>query len=293
MAAITVVLGWLSAYVPYLNVVLPAPAAILIYRHGMAVGLTAWTVAVVLVGVLMGNIPGAAILALAGFISAGLGQALRQRLPPGQVMVAATLAAIVWLVLTLLGGMWLLGVNLVDAMFRALEESVRVSGEMYRRLGMRGEQIEQAREQMAASVALLRVVAPAVFLASALTTAFANYWAVRAVLTRLGETLPWFSPFSRWRSSKLPALAMLAGLAMGSLAPQTSWLAPISSNLFVVGLLGAMVQGFSLAWFWLERQQAGRLMKALVVLAAFMFWPVLLALVLAGATDGWFNWRQL
>lgn len=293
LAATTVVLGWLSGFVPYLNLVLPAPTAVLIYRHGILAGLMSWGVAVALVGLLMGNLPGAVLLSLAGLIAVGIGEPLRRRLAPGQVLALGVLGALVWLAGMLAGGLWLLGINGVEETFRAMEQSVRQALEIYGRMGMPQEQLRMTRESLEATLALMRRLAPALFFLTALATAYANYWVVRVVLNRLGEKLPWFAPFSRWRSSPLPALAIGLGLALGAFGQRVALLAALSGNLFLLGWVSAAVQGLSLVWFWLDQQQAGRALRVLAVVLVMTFWPAMALAAAAGALDPWFNWRRL
>ena len=287
------VLGWLSAWVPYLNLILPAPTAVLIYRRGLLAGLMSWAVAVLLVGLLMGNLPGAVLLSLAGLIAVGIGEPLRRGLPPGRVLALGVLGAAVWLVGVLVGGQWLLGVHAVEATFQAMEASMQQATQLYGRMGLPEDQVQASQEALMASLALLRRLAPAIFLLSAVMAAYANYWVARAVLVRLGERLPWFAPFSRWPSSPLPLVAIAAGLALGALGGRAEWLPAVSGNLFLVGWVGAGVQGLSLLWYWMDRHEMGRLWRVLAVFLVVSFWPATLGAAVAGALDPWFDWRRL
>lgn len=287
------VLGWLSGFVPYLNLILPSPTAVLIYRHGVAAGLLSWAVAVLLVGLLMGNLPGAALLALAGLIAVGIGEGLRRSLPPAQVLALGVLGSVIWVLGVLVGGLWLLGINSLEATLKAMEQSMQQAMELYGRLGFSAEQLRQMRESTQATLALMRRLAPAIFFLTAVATAYVNYWVVRVVLQRMGERLAWFAPFSRWRSSPVPALAMALGLAAAFAGSRFPLAATVGNNLFVLGWMSATVQGLSLVWFWLERQQVSRLLRGLVLFLVLSFWPVWAATAAAGALDPWFNWRRL
>ena len=193
----------------------------------------------------------------------------------------------------LAGGLWLLGVNGIEATFRAMEQSMRQAVELYGRMGLPEEQLRTTRESMEATLALMRRLAPALFFLTAVVTAFANYWVVRLVLNRLGEKLPWFAPFSRWHSSPLPAVAIALALALGALGQRVGLLATLSGSLFLLGWMGAAVQGLSLIWFWLDQRQAGRALRVLVVVLLMSFWPAMVVTAAAGALDPWFNWRRL
>lgn len=293
LAAVTVVLGWLSLYVPYLLVLLPAPMALLAFRHGVAAAISAWVVAAVLSGVLLGGLGAVLLLIPAGLTGLALGMALHARLSPGRVMAAAVLGALGATLLSLGLSFLLMGINPLERMLELYEEGMLGSLDLYRRLGLPSEQLQAAETQIKATLELLRVLLPALLVASAAFSALVNYWAVRVVLARLGERLPWFEPFARWRSTPLAAAVVATGLLLGTLGAAHPWLPVASANLTFAGGLVAFVQGLSLLWFWFDRAQLSKGLRFLLVFLLLWFPIANLALVMAGLVDPWFNFRRL
>lgn len=293
LAAVTVVLGWLSLYVPYLLVVLPAPMALLAFRHGVAAAISAWVVAAVLSGVLLGGLGAVLLLIPAGLTGLALGMALHARFPPGRVLVAAVFGALLATLLSLGLSFFLVGINPLERMFELYEEGMLGGLELYRRLGLSAEQLRAAETQIKTTLELLRLLLPALLLFSAVTSALVNYWAVRVVLMRLGEKLPWFEPFARWRSTPLAAAVVATGLLLGTLGAAHPWLPVASANLTFTGGAVGFVQGLSLLWFWFDRAQLSKAFRFLLVFVLLWFPIANLALVAAGLVDPWFNFRRL
>ena len=286
-------LGWLSPYVPYLAVVLPAPMALLTFRHGVTAAISAWVVAAVLSAVLLGGLGGVLVLIPAGLTGLTLGMALHARFPPGRVLAVALVGALVAILLSLGISFFLVGINPLEQTLRMYEEAMMGGLDLYRRLGLSPEQLRDVETQIRTSLELLRLVLPVVLLGAAAVSALVNYWAVRGVLIRLGEKVPWFEPFARWRSSPLAAAMVATGLLLGAFGTAHPWLPMISANLTFGGAVVAFVQGLSLLWFWFERAQLSKAVRFLLLLMVLWLPIVNLALVAAGLVDPWFNFRGL
>lgn len=293
LAAVTVVLGWFTSYVPYVGLVLPAPMALLAFRHGAAAAVSAWAVAAVLGGVFLGGLGGFLMMIPAGLMGLTLGMSLHARLPPGRVLLFATLGALAASLVSVALALALVGVNPLEQALQLSGEGMRGALDLYRRLGVPAEQLEAWQALTEASVQLARVVLPALVTASALLAALVDYWVVRVVLVRLGENVPWFGPFSRWRSTPLAAAMMLTGLLLGFAGGVQPWLGTVSANLMFAAAMAGTVQGLSLLWFWFERAELPRAVRWLAVLVVFWLPIAWLGLMMAGLVDAWFNFRQL
>lgn len=275
--------------------VLPSPMALLVYRHGAGAGLMAWAVAGVLSGVLLGGVQAVLLLIPMGLTGLGLGLALHARLAPGRVLLAGVAGALLASLFSIGVSLWVMGINPFDQMLRLYEESMKGAINLYRQLGVPAEQLDLLDQQLKLTMQALPRILPAIFLSGAVFIAFASYWAVRVVLRRMGETLPWFEPFSRWRPTPLSAVALFAGLLLLMLQGGPSWVATAGASLAVLGAGVALVSGLSLLWFWYEQARVSRGMRVLIT--ALLLWPSLtwgyLLLLGAGLADAWFNFRRL
>jgi len=293
LAAVTVVLGWLSLYVPYLIVVLPAPMALLVYRHGVPAAISAWVVAAVLSGVLLGGLGAVLMLVPSGLTGLSLGMALHAGWSPGRVLGATVIGATLATLLSLGLSFVLVGINPIERLFAVYEEGMRGAVSLYGRLGLPAEQLEMAQAQLQSSLELMRVLLPVLLLSSALISALVNHWAARAVLVRLGERIAWFEPFARWRSTPLAPALVVAGLLVGMVGGTHPWVGMVSANLSFAGAVIALVQGLSVVWYWLDRAGVAKGFRLLLVLMVFWFPIAYFALVVTGLIDPWFNFRRL
>ncbi|WP_324669049.1 YybS family protein [Geochorda subterranea] len=293
LAAVTVVLGWLSLYVPYLIVVLPAPMALLVYRHGVTAAISAWVVAAILSGVLLGGLGAVLLLIPSGLTGLSLGMALHAGWPPGRVLAAAVAGATLATLLSLGLSFALVGIDPIERLFTVYEEGMQGAVSLYGRLGLPAEQLEMAQAQLQATLELMRVLLPVLLLSSALVSALVNHWAARAVLVRLGERIAWFEPFARWRSTPLAPALVAAGLLVGMVAGAHPWVGVAAANLSFAGAVIAFVQGLSLVWFWFDRAGLAKGFRLLLVLLVLWLPIANLALVVAGLVDPWFNFRRL
>lgn len=296
LAAVTVVLGWLSLYVPYLVLVLPAPMALLVYRHGVPSAASAWVVAAILSGVLLGGIGAVLLLIPSGLTGLTLGMALHAGWAPGRVLGAAVVGALMAILLTLVLSFVLTGVSpsqQIQQLFQIYEEGMQGGLAVSRWLGMPEEQLQAAQAQLQATLQLMRLLLPAVLVGSAVVSALVNHWVARLVLVRLGERIPWFEPFARWRSTPLAAALVAAGLLVGLFGGAHPWAGTVSANLSFAGGAVALVQGLALLWYWFDRAGLSRGLRILLVIVLLWFPVANIALVIAGLVDPWFNFRRL
>ncbi|MBE3599605.1 MAG: DUF2232 domain-containing protein [Limnochordaceae bacterium] len=308
LAAVTVVLAWLSLYVPFLAMVLPAPITLLIFRYGPGTGVMAWVVTALLSGVLGGGIGSVLMLVPAGLLSLGLGVSLHRKWSPRTTLWVATGAGIVATLASLGISLGISGVNPIETFLKIYEESFTKAAGWYRGMGIPEEQVKLLEEAQKGILTLVRLLFPAGILWASLVSAFVNHWAVRQVLGRMGEKLEWFAPFARWRSSMAGPIALGAGSLLPLMGLRQGAWEMVSANLLVVGGLICLVQGLSLLWFWLERLQVSKGVRLLLVFL-LMFWTPALAvggaggfaavslgqigLGVAGFFDPWFNFRRL
>ncbi|MBE3584163.1 MAG: DUF2232 domain-containing protein [Limnochordaceae bacterium] len=297
-ATLTLVLLGVTFLRPLLYL-LPTPLAVVTRRRGWVWGALA-AIGVTLLSVFLvgADAGGVLVLASAGLVIGGISRYPWQAVPV--VMVGSVVLAL-GLVALLAAWAGVAGQSLTSWYDQLLAALHRGIVELYHQT-LTGVQQEQAIAQAEALLAPLRLLWPAALLISSGGIALVNYGLLRLLLHRLGDEIPAGPSFSRWHLPWPFLWGLIAGLAAMYLAEPLSGqlgasgrtvLQAIGLNLEAIFSLVFGVQGVALVWFWLERTGVTPVWRWLVVVLAFL-WPLMwMALVLAGALDSWFDWRKL
>lgn len=295
LAAITVILATVGLYLPigYLSFVIPVPIIVLVYRHGLEAGVLVSVVAALLTGILSHVLQGTIMVLSLAAIGLAVGEAMRGRLTPGQVIAVGTVVFLVVSFLTLGLVFWLFGINELAELSKLLEDSLRLSGEFYLRLGLAPpEQLRQWQEEV---LRALRALLPSAFLLSAAVTVYVNHWLAGKVLHKLGQPTPGFPPFSEWR---LPTRWRWPGVLLLIIAAGMNFLSfpigrAVGSNLLVLLMVVYYVQGLSILWFFLRRYRVSGPLRMVILLLALLNSMAALLVAWFGLLDGWFDYRRM
>ncbi|MDI3280255.1 MAG: DUF2232 domain-containing protein, partial [Bacillota bacterium] len=270
LAAITVILATVGLYLPigYLSLVIPVPIIVLVYRHGLEAGILVSVVAALLTGVLSHVLQGTVMVLALAAVGLAIGEAMRGQLTPGQVVAVGTAASLVVTLLTLGLVFWLFGINELAELSKLLEESLRLSGDFYLRLGLvKPEQLKQWQEAL---LHAFRTLLPSSLLLSAALTVYVNHWLAQKVLYKLGQPTPGFPPFAEWRLPALwrwPGVLLLAAAVGMHLLPSPVAKAA-GSNLLLLLAVIYYVQGLSILWFFLRQYRVSGFLRVVILLLA-------------------------
>lgn len=290
LAAIAALLAVSSYYlIPYISLFLPTPIAILVYRRGMTAGGLAALVAAVLAAILGGN-PVISILVIsAGGIGLALGELLRQGRSSSTAVVVASAVGTVMSGLVALATLYLFGVNPVTNTVQMFQESWKAAASLYERAGVPKEQLQAVGSFLAHWIPLLF---PAGLVAAAAVSALANFWLVRVVMRRLGNSLPGLPPFATWR---IPAAAAWIWVAVAAAGMFVRWggaaLAAVASASYLLSL-AFLMQGLAVSWQFLARYEVPPWLRVALLLFLATAPFSLLILLGLGLMDTWLDFRS-
>ncbi len=302
LAALTVLLATINFYlpIPFLSLALPVPIIILVFRQNLNLGIMAAVVAAFLSGILAGGIGQTVLVLVSGAVGLALGEAMRQQFSPSKVLLIGTLAALIFGAAMIGLLIWVTGVNnirlYIDEMFKALQQSSDQVVKLYTRLGMGKAQLDQLKAMQKNLTAGIRLLLPSLPVMMAAVQAGASYWLARKVLLRLGNSVPGFPAFDRWRFPRYMVAGFLLSwlLQLGtSFFPHREIFIVIVANIYVAFLMVFFLQGLSVVWFYLNRYKASGIVKVLVVFFGASFPLAEMILVWIGVMDGWLNYRRL
>ncbi|MGI6558908.1 MAG: YybS family protein [Limnochordia bacterium] len=294
LAAITFVLSFLGAYVfPYVFFIVPVPLVILVYRHGLRLGILVTVVAAILAGLLIDIMTMVVLLLVAGLVGISIGGALREQLPPQKVFALGVAASLIAYALLLFFSQTLFQVNVVDLLMDSFRHSIDQVTALYSKMGMSEEQLGEARTMLENMMNLARMVLPVTFLLSAIGLTFVDYWLARSILGRLGSKMPWFPPFRSWRFPWYLAWGYILGLGLPLISSQGVLFA-VAANLQVFFTYVFMVQGLAVLWFFFDEFGVSRPLRVFILILIFLpRWPLSRLLVWTGVIDTWLDIRKL
>lgn len=306
-AALVTVLALGARYVPLLAVVttflIPLPLAVLVIRHGIRPAVLAAVVAGLIAGALAGPLTGFGILATVAPLGIVLGLGARAGRSAPALLGMLTLVSVAALLLNLVLTLALADVNPYQVMIESMRRGQEASEAFYRRLGIPPEQLEATSRQVRQVLALMPRLIPVLVVLGGVMSAWINYQVARAVLGRLGYTLPALPPASTWRLPAYVLWLLPAGLLLtataGPVRPPEGETAPPMPLPAVVGLnilygvqMAFAAQGILVAWVALRRYILLPFLRVVILLFVVLN-PVLgVVVTLAGMADSVFRLRE-
>ncbi|MFS8524864.1 MAG: DUF2232 domain-containing protein [Limnochordales bacterium] len=290
----------------------PVPLAVLVYREGYRPGTVVAVATLVLVAFaqrsMFADVPAvvsdealqsysvATMIALVtlGLVGMVIGGAWREGASWWQAFWLAFAAAVLPGFAVWAGALLLQGVDVFAVSIEYLLEMMRGVVSEAQRGGADAETmraLQQAVADVELSFTLMRPLFPGLISAGALFGAFINTTFAGLALRRLGDAVPAFPPFARWRWPWTFALGFLAGHLLVFFGSGDGAAGVIGHNLLIVFNPLFAVQGAAVGWHWLRRGGLGRPLAVILLVAVYWLAPFVLTWI--GALDTWLNFRRL
>jgi len=165
---------------------------------------------------------------------------------------------------------------------------------MYRDMGMDEAIIDEYKERMNESIDLMTLVMPLVVVLMGLTDTFLTYYVMGRVLPRLGQKMPEFPTFSRWRFSS--AFLYFFGFALVGMywgeSRHIDWLYRLSVNVEAAVIFLGFTEGISLIRFFMLRYDVSRWIFYVVFFLIITNGILAQIAAFAGLADMLFDYRR-
>ncbi len=297
LGAITVVLTIIGDYLGFPPLIVPVPLVLLVYRHGMKLGMFAAFAAAVVSGLVGGHVFSGVSIIIWGFIGIALGMGLREKFSFPKLMAAGIFATVVVVVLEILLFSLIFGENMLTQMVTMLIQSIEQAMELSQNLGVPTEAMGRYEQLLQVVPFLMKWGLPALLLMLAVGVAFLNLGVARLILKRLGDdSVPWIKPFIQWTLPAYFGLFFLFGMAT-TLASQAFTLpAPLlfmGVNTFLIVFQAYFVLGLAVVWHYFKTKDVARFLRVLFILFLFTTEITSMLVVFLGVTDNIFDFRKL
>ncbi len=298
LAALTVIMGLASVYVPVLGMVAavlwPMPVIVLVVRHGLRWGVMASLVAGVLMALLIEPTISLRMVITFAPMSLALGYGFFKGWSAIKILLVSFVVSIGSVLVGLALVLLMTGINPLDMQMDMLKESMDASINLYKSAGLTEEQLQESVNQMNQAVETIKLLFPLIIVISGVVVSFMNYWIAARVLKRLGHSVPVLPPFSEWRLPRgviyLFAFALI-GMYWGS-SRNISALYQVSLNLNMLATFMGLLQGLAVIFFFINRRTTSTLLKVLTVCIILMNGFLTQVLSFVGIFDMLFDYRR-
>ena len=298
LAAITVLLGLVTVYVPLIGMFTEffcaLPLAVLTARQGAGKGFSALAVTFLLLSMLISPILSLRLTMSCGICGVALGWCVQKNFNAVRIffatLIVASMAQVVSIVLLFV----VMDVNFIEAQVDLVRESFAESFKMYESMGVDPARIAEAKGQVEPALQTLMLLMPTLIMLSALINTLAVWFTSRWIFPKLQLKLPTFPPFAEW---KFPALFLYlaafggVGIYWGFTRGWTG-LYELALNVTLVAMFVGLIQGLALMSFLFDRYNVSKFLRRVlyVLLILNMFFLQLVAIT--GLIDTLFDYRK-
>ncbi|MBR4153083.1 MAG: YybS family protein [Selenomonadaceae bacterium] len=298
LAAITVILGIVTVYVPLIGMFVEffcaLPLAVLTARQGAGKGFIALVVSFILLSMLISPVLALRIALTFGTCGIALGWCVRKNFDAIRIFFLTLVVSSAAQVLAIGLLIAVMDINLIDTQIEMVRESFNESFAFYEEMGVEQERIADAKNQVEPALETLAFLMPTLIMLTALINATATYLTAQWIFPKLQMQIPELPPFAEW---KLPSLffytAIFGGLGLywGFTRGWTE-IYEISLNVLIVSAIIGLVQGFALLSFIFDRYKMSKLVRRILYAVLIVNMFLLQIVAITGLLDMLFDYRK-
>ena len=296
LGAITVLITIVGEYLGIPALIVPVPLILLVYRQGFQMGILTAVAAALISSLVAGHVFSGLSILIWGFVGVAVGMALREKFSFSKLMVVGVLSNLVVMALNVLLYSLIFGENLFNEMLGFMIESMERAMSISEGLGVAGDAMAKYERMLDAIPFIFKYGLPSLLVIYALVMSYINLLVTRLILKRMGDEVPWISPFVHWRISSWYVIPLLAGMYLTALAQMTDltpWLKYLGLNMFIVFFYLYLVIGLAVVWHYFKRKNVAKFLRGLFLFLLFSIEPLVLVVAFLGVSDGLFDYRKL
>jgi uncharacterized protein YybS (DUF2232 family) len=293
--ALSVIIAIIGLFVPVLaltSLLWPVPVIVIVKRYGLRYGVYSTIASGLIVGMISEPIYAAYVILAYGALGLSIGYGVQRGYSAGRILTVTAVVSLLSKLLLMYAVTRLMGVNPLEIQLESMEKGLELSMEFYDKMGI--EVPEEMKEAFLSSFKLLKVTLPALLIMVALMDSYLNYIIARIVLKRLGLQMEVLPPFAEWRA---PGNLTIGFLILMALSVAGGYLGldnidVVLSNILLLFQMVFLVQGLSVAYFFLSRKGVNKFFKILLMVLILFNQALAMAAMLAGILDVIFNFRE-
>lgn len=274
LTAIFIVLILVSVFVPVLSFfamfVLPVPFVIYASRYDWRPSLIMLAVSMLL-SILFATLFSLPVTLLMGLGGIMIGSAIYRKLTPYETWARGTFGFIIGLLFAFVFTQYVFGVNWVNELENMMNESMDMTINTFEQFGM-GEQTEEAREMLEASLDMLVNLLPVFIALIAIGLAFLSQWVSYKIIRRLDNKEIKFPPFLHLRFPVSLIWVYFFALIITLIVSEQSNIFHLAAeNLLVLTGVLMAIQGFSFIFYYAHHKNMSKAIPILIVVLTILF----------------------
>nr|WP_282706876.1 DUF2232 domain-containing protein [Natroniella acetigena] len=285
LTTITVILAILAIYLPilgsFLFLLTPVPLIVLTVRAGGKPGIIASLATALILAFLINPVMFLVVVLNIGLIGISMGAAFEDGFSSVTILLIGIIAGAFSLLLSLMISIYILEVDVIVQ----LEQSLQISLDLYREIGLPAEVILQAEELFEQIIELITATYPALFLSAGAVIAGVNYYFSYTIMDRLDVQLP--ARFSV-QEIKFPKIIVIFYIISIIFNHSVIW-----QNIYVIITFLLLLEGIAVCYYYFMQWDLNQGL-AVVLIFTLIFFPLFNPLLLLiGILDLWFDFRKL
>ncbi len=293
--ALSVIIAIVGLFVPVLalaSLLWPVPVIVVVKRYGLQYGIYSTVASGLIVGMVSEPIYAAYVIFAYGALGLSIGYGVHKNYKAGRILAITAIVSLLSKMILIFAVTHIMGINPLEVQLESMEKGMEYAMGFYDSVGLNVP--SDMKDALLSSLELLRVTLPALLLLVAIMDSYLNYTVARVVLRRLGLHLNALPTFAQWRAPGNVAagflLLMVLSLVGGYMGLGSTDV--IMSNILLLFQIILLVQGISLAYFFLMRRNINKFVGILLII--FILFNQFLALMamLAGLLDVLFDFRK-
>lgn len=299
LTAVAIIFALISTYIPvlgvFVNLIWPVPIVLLGVRHGYKWSVMALVASGLISALIMHPLNAVLVIVGSGLIGVALGYGLRKEFPPAKTLLIGAGASLISKVMVIAISAAVMGVNPLNIQTEAMVTGMEQAINFYREMGMKPEDLATMEAAMRPAIALMKIILPAGFILAAMVDTYLNFQVAKMVLAKLGQPIESLPPFRRWSMPRFTIYALavaLVSIYWGS-SRSIVILNSVGMNLMIVTTMMLFIQGMAVFYFLAEKYKLSRIVRGIILFLIFSNGIFMQALVIGGAFDIIFDYRQL
>lgn len=296
LSALAALIMVISAYVPILSfvgtVAWAIPITILSYKYDIKISAMALAVSVVISSLVTDPLPSISIGVTFGITSIVLGYCLRKKYSPFVTIIAMAVATFLGYVADIELTKLFTGVDPIKDFFTMLNESIKESLSLMKKMGVSEEQLKQS-PITGLNEESIRPVLPGLFALSSVLMSYLSYYLVSLIFRKLKYPIRAIDPLSEWYIPNYLSYGMFFAIIVSMVLVYAKLpnAQTVYSSVSAIFQFAFVVQGLAVSSWFLKSKNIAKGARILLLLLAFMSLQQILLII--GLIDYMFDFRKI
>jgi len=298
ITAIAVIFTLAGIYIPLLGyalMLIPVPFIIIGAKHGIKYNILSVIAAALIVGSFTDPMRALFISIFGGLSSLVIGSIINKRDGFRKALLFGSIATLVASVILLTLLSYVSGISVTDIIEESFNFSADINFSIYESLGMDPKTINETKNMMENIKNMSLMLLPSSVIFGSVIFTYLNYTVSGVILRRIGTPVERPGRFSEFRLPRNFLLGSLLIVFLSFIAGKLNIVDfnTLFTNVFYLFFITYLIQGLSVAYFFLEKRGISRGFRVFIVILLLLIPNTGLILMFIGFFDMLFNIRKL